>query len=490
MRFVEAAKNDAKWTHTENGAVALNTSGSACLDLFSTIGSLRETDETRICRLFADAYAEDALTATKIAFYARDIRGGLGERNAFRTIIRYMATRHPEAIRPNLKYIGLYGRFDDLYSLIGTPVEDDMWHVMKEQFEADVACLADEKPVSLLGKWIKTPDASSAKTRRLGILTARKLGYPVPNFKRILRKLRKASNVVECKMTANEWGEINYPSVPAKAMHNYGKAFGRHDYDRFNDFIHKAVNGEVKINSSTLYPYELVEKICGRYFNRCPEENPVVEAQWKALPNYVKEGTNVLVIADTSGSMWGRPIYSSVGLAIYFAERNTGEFHNMWMSFNSNSTIHCLKGETLAQKISSLDYNDWGSSTNLKGAFEHVLEIGVKNHVAPDDMPKSLIVISDMEIDYCGDRSWTFYDQMKDLYANNGYTIPNIVFWNVNSRHDVFHADKNRRGVQLCSGQSVTVFKQLLESIGLNPVEMMMKVVNSERYDLITIDGE
>ena len=491
MRFAEAAMNEAKWTRTENGAVALNTSGSACLDLFGTIGSLREADETRICRLFSDAYNEDALTATKIAFYARDIRGGLGERRTFRTLIRYMAIYHPEAIRPNICLIGEYGRYDDLYSLIGTPLEDEMWQFMRYQFAEDRKQLENGKPVSLLAKWIKTPDASSEKTRKLGILTAQKLGYPVRNFKRMLRNLRKAICVVECQMTANKWGEIKYPAVPSKAMHNYGKAFARHDKIRFNDFINKAVNGEVKINSSVLYPYELIEKVnpngCHSY--RSLNENPVIEAQWRALPNYVKEGTNVLVIADTSGSMWGRPMATSVGLAIYFAERNTGEFHNMWMSFNSSSTIHYIKGETLVQKIASLNYSDWGGSTNLERAFEHVLEIGVRNHIDPKDMPKSLIVISDMEIDYCGSESWTFYDKMESLYHTNGYEIPNVVFWNVNSRHDIFHADKDRKGVQLCSGQSVTVFRQLLESIGMNPVEMMFKTINSDRYSLITVES-
>lgn len=100
MSFADAMRKDGSFTRTENGAVALNTTGDARLDLFGTIGSLRETDEGRIETLFAEAYNQDALFATKIAFYARDIRGGLGERKTFRTIIRYMAEKHPEALRP------------------------------------------------------------------------------------------------------------------------------------------------------------------------------------------------------------------------------------------------------------------------------------------------------------------------------------------------------------------------------------------------------
>ena len=487
MNFAEAMKDDAKWTKTENGAVALNTTGNSCLDLFSTIGSLREADETRITSLFEEAYKEDALFATKIAFYARDIREGLGERRTFRTILRDMAFNHPNALRPNLDLIGVFGRYDDLYCLIDTPLEDDMWAAMKKQFTEDVENLHKGNAVSLLAKWIKTADASSEKTRKLGILTAQKLGYPVYNFKRIVRALRKHIGVVESLMSTGQWDKIKYSSVPSRAMMIYRNAFFKHDEERYREFIDKAVKGEAKINSATLYPYDLIEKICG--WNYCsPKEDATVEAQWRQLPNYVEPGTNALVIADTSGSMHGRPMCTSIGLAIYFAERNTGAYHNMWMSFSSNPTIHVLKGNTLAQKISNLETGDWEMNTDLKAAFKKVLDIAVENHVPQDEMPKSLIVISDMEIDYCGNKDWTFYDKMAHKFEKHGYQIPNIIFWQVNSRHDVFHADSKRKGVQLCSGQSTTVFKRVMDCVGMTPIEAMQKVINSDRYSCITID--
>ncbi len=216
-------------------------------------------------------------------------------------------------------------------------------------------------------------------------------------------------------------------------------------------------------------------------------EDPALEAQWRQQPDYVEKGTNAIVIADTSGSMLGRPMATSVGLAVYFAERNTGAYHNMFMSFSGTSRIQVLKGETLAQKIGSIDMDDWEGNTNLRAAFEHVLEIGIQNHVPSEDMPKSLIVISDMEIDYCGDRDWTFYEMMSQRFSENGYTIPNIIFWNVASRHDIFHADKNHIGVQLVSGQSAAVFRQVMQCVGLDPVEAMEKIINSERYEAVTI---
>lgn len=485
MNFAEAARNKASFTRTENGAVALNTSGNKNLDLFSTIGALRNTSSDRIERLFADAYNEDPLTATKIVFYARDIRSGLGERETFRTLIRYMAYYHPEAIKNNIKYIGEYGRYDDLYSLINTPLEDNMWAVMKEQFEEDLKHLHADRPISLLAKWIKTADASSEKTRKLGILTAQKLGYSVYNFKRIIRTMRKKLKVVEVQMSTNRWSEIEYSAVPSRASMIYKDAFRKHDEDRYDEFINKAVRGEAKINSSTLYPYDLVEKI---YIYGAVKNDVTVEAQWRQLPNYVEPGTNALVMADTSGSMRGRPLDTAIGLAIYFAERNKGAYHNMWMSFSSNPHIHMLKGKTLAQKLHNVDRYDWENNTDLHAAFKLILKIAEENNVAPEDMPKSLIVISDMEIDYCGNKEWSFYDKMAAKFKKKGYEIPNVIFWNVNSRHDVFHADSKRKGVQLCSGQSTTVFSQVMNCAGMTPVEAMMKVINSDRYACITID--
>ena len=483
MSFADAMRNDGKFTRTENGAVALNTTSDARLDLFATIGALREADKSRIETLFAEAYRQDALFATKIAFYARDIRGGLGERDTFRTIIRYMADRHPEALRPNLDLIGVFGRYDDMYSLIGTPLEDDMWAAMKKQFEEDLKNLNEDKSISLLAKWIKTADASSAETRKLGILTAQKLGYPVYNFKRIVRGMRKRIGVVESLMSAGKWDEINYPEVPSRAMMIYRKAFAKHDESRFADFINKTEKGEAKINASTLYPYDIVEK-----FLYARESSRVLEAQWKALPNYVEEGTNALIMADVSGSMNGRPIATAIGLAIYFAERNAGAYHNMFMTFSTTPETIILKGETLEQKIRNVYRANWDMSTNLKAAFDKVLKIATDNEISQEEMPKAIVVISDMEIDCCGDREWTFYDKMAAKFTKHGYIIPNVIFWNVNSRHDVFHADKNRKGVQLASGQSVTVFKQILQNLGYNPVEAMENTINSERYECITIE--
>lgn len=229
MTYAKLMRRRAALTRTENGAAALNTTGDSRLDFFSTVGALREADEKRIQVLFAEAYKVDPLFTVKTAFYARDIREGLGERKTFRTLLRYMAEYHPEAILPNLDLVGVFGRYDDLYCLIGTTIEDEMWASMKKQFEEDLQNMNQGKAISLLAKWIKTADSKSEHTRKLGVLTAKKLGYSVYNFKRIVRSMRKHISVTESLMSTGKWNEIQYSNVAGRAMMIYRNAFMRHD---------------------------------------------------------------------------------------------------------------------------------------------------------------------------------------------------------------------------------------------------------------------
>ena len=483
MNFANAIKNEQKWTRTENGAIALRTTGEKVLDLFSVVGALRDTDKTRIETLVAEAYNDNPDLTMKTLFYGRDIREGLGERETFKVAMQYLAKHHPESVRKNIEYFGEYGRFDDLYCLIDTPVEKDMWEYIKVQLGADMkALIAGKSSISLLAKWLKTADASSPKTRKLGIYTAKNLGMTVYTYKRVIRKLRKHLNIVEAKMCDNKWGDIQYDQVPGRASMIYRNAFKRHDENRYGEFLNAVNKGEKKINTSTLYPYDLVEKYQERYWGWSGAEDTTVEALWNNLPNYVEPGTNAVVMADTSGSMIGRPMNSALGLAIYFAERNTGAYHNLWMNFSTNPSWQVIKGTKLYQILNNINMDNWSGSTNLQAAFELVLETAIKNRVPANEMPKSIIVISDMEIASCCSARWTFYDQTRARFAQHGYEIPQIIFWNVNSRHDVFHADSTRKGVILCGGQSVTTFKTLVNSVGMTPVEYMMSVLNNDRY--------
>lgn len=488
MNFSEVMREESKWTKTENGADAKNTTDSALLDMFATIGSMRSRSEDEIIQKFELAFQEDPLGAMRCLFYARDIRGGLGERRVFRVLLPYVAEKHKSELDKNLRLVPEYGRFDDFYSLIGTQVEDRMWECVKKQLSLDIINMQDDEPCSLLAKWLKKADASSPNTRKLGIYTAKMLGMSVYDYKRLCVKLRKYIDVVEQRMSTNEWDTINYPAVPSRAMMNYRKAFARHDKERFDEYLNKVQSGEQKINSATLYPYDIVEKILYGY-----EDSKVLEAQWNNLPDYVDGDINAVVMADVSGSMecnaGGRPLATSIGLAMYFAERNKGVYHNLFMTFSGNPQFVAVKGEAITQKINFISKAEWGWNTDLEKALLKILDVAIENNCSQEEMPKSLIIISDMEIDVADGQKHreNFYDYVSRVYEEHGYKIPNVVFWNVNSRHDVFLADKDRKGVQLVSGQSASTFKNLIGCVDKTPIEMMYSALNSERYQAIQI---
>jgi len=492
-RFVSALKQENNYTLTENGAVALKSTNSSLVDLFGQIGAMRPRTASEIEAAFSKAFAEDKLLATKMAFYARNIRGGLGERRAARVIFNFLAKVHPDVMRKNIQYVPLFGRYDDLYEFVGTPVENDMWALIKEQWSLDIDNMNNNKPISLLAKWLKSVNTSSDESNRLGKLTAKNLGLSEKEYRKTLSALRRYLDVTEVKMSHNQWSDINYAGVPSRAMSIYRNAFRKHDEERFNAYIESVSKGEAKINATTLFPYDIIEKM-GMSFDwsgdcfKANNYDKVLEEQWKALPNYIEGENNVLIMADTSGSMMGRPMATSVGLAIYFAERNKGVFKDVFMTFSSRPSFIQLKGNTLYEKIQCVP--SIVENTNLEAAFRLILDTAINNNLTADDMPKSLVVITDMEFDgatYGSSRHETFYESMANMYRQHGYEIPNVIFWNVNSRHNVFQVTSKYKGVQLASGQSPSVFKSILNNIGKTPYEAMLSVLNDPMYDCITV---
>ena len=482
MTLLENMKREQNYTLTENGALALSGTGNAMMDLFASAGALRTRDENEIRMMFARALIEDREAAVRLAFYTRDVRGGLGERRTGRIMLEYLAEHDPEAFRKNLSLIPEYGRWDDLVYLVEKAPEEIM-AIIRRQLKEDLCNMAELKPVSLLAKWLPSVNTSSKNTVRKGRYIAEKLGMNEREYRKTLAALRHYINVVEVNMSARDYEGIIYPEVPSKAMNNYRAAFRRNDEERFTAFLAAVGNGEEKINSSVLYPYDIVEK----YLYDTKEEDKVLEEQWKALPDYTEGERRFLVMADVSGSMWGRPMATSVGLAIYFAERAKGPYANHFMTFSARPELVEIKGNTLLEKIRYVHNADWAMNTNLEAAFDLVLRTAVKYSVPKEEMPESIVIITDMEIDACTQGDRLFYDQMKDRYGSFGYEIPNVVFWNVNARKNTYHASFDRKGVQLASGQSPTVFRTLAKGVNMTPYEYMMSVLNGERYERITV---
>ena len=494
MDFASAMNRETTKKLTENGATAFSSTGvSSLLDLYATVGGMRAR-QSDVANKFNACYNEDPLLATRLMFYTRDVRGGLGERDSFRSMLKQLSMHHPDVVAKNIDKIPFYGRWDDLFVLKGTPAEAAMWVLLRDQLNADLENMRAGKPISLLAKWMPSINASSKEKIKLANIIAKNFGLTPAKYRKILSTLRDYLNVLETRMSKQEWNKITYNQVPSRAMTKYRKSFYRHDEDRFTQYISDVKQGTETIKAGTLYPYDIVEKYMGKGcydydydYGRRVSIDDVLEVQWKALPNYVEGEENVIVMADVSGSMSGRPMASSVGLAIYFAERNSGPYKDMFMTFSSNPQFVKLKGESLAEKIANAQSADWGMSTNLESAFMKVLKVAIENHVPAIEMPKAIVVISDMEIDSCASRNWSFYDEMVRRFEAKGYTIPNIVFWNVSARHDTFLVDGNRKGVQLISGQSASTFKNVIASIGMSPYDAMLNVLNGERYSSITL---
>jgi len=389
---------------TENGASAFNTSGNDLVDLFALAGAMRGRSESEISSMYIRALNVNEELAVKLAFYTRDVRGGLGERRVGRIMLKTLASVRPAVVRENLNLIPEYGRWDDLMVLMDTPVENDVVELIRNVLESDVLSMNSGGNVTLLAKWLPSVNASSFAVRNRAMRLCNLLGMPFGEYRRTLSSLRSYINVTEVRLSSKDYGKIAYPAVPSLAMMRYRNAFFRNDGERFGAYLAAVKEGTAQIHAGTLYPYDIVEK----YMWYDSKMDEVLEEQWKALPEYAVDGS-FLVMADVSGSMYGRPMATSVGLAIYFAERCKGPFENCFMTFSSRPRLVEVKGQSLYEKIQGVMAADWQMNTNLQAAFQLVLDSAVECGLSASDMPKTIVVISDMEIDYCTDaRDWGF----------------------------------------------------------------------------------
>ena len=480
--FADKMRDLASQTRTENGAIAYWTTSNALVDLFGTIGALRNSDNERLYRLIDGCYAEDKTLLAKMLFYARDIRGGLGERETFRTAIHYCALRYPNVIEKNLHLIPEYGRWDDYFALIDTPLEGKMWEHVRKVYELDLDAIKDGSSVSLLAKWLPSADASSENTRKKGCYTAKMLGRSVYDYKREVKAMRRVIDTIEAHMSAQDWHTYDYSKIPSNAMLKYTKAFYRNDGERYSNYIKDVSSGKAKIHSATLFPSDIIKKL-GNLMDK--QNNDICQELWNALPNYVEGENNFVVMADVSGSMYGLPMQTSVGLAIYFAERNKGAFKDLFMTFSSTpSFVHIPPHFSLADKCKLVYTADWGGSTNIEAAFRKILDVAIQSKTVPEDMPKSLIIITDMEFDMATRSQSPIFYEVQEMFTEAGYEMPNVVFWNVNSFNRQQPVTMNEEGVTLVSGMSPQIFAMLKED-NLNPYAFMMSVISSARYEKI-----
>ncbi len=481
-------KQESNFTATENGALTHTSSQSDCLDLFFRSGGMREADRGEIETVVLRAYAENPLTAMRILFYIRDVRGGLGERRFFRIAMETLAAHAPDAVRRNIGLFAEYGRFDDLCVLLGTACEPDALRVIAQQLREDYAAMEAGKPASLLAKWLPSVNASSAKTCAAGKRIARAMHMTEKQYRKMLSALRQYTDIIENRLRVSDY-TFRYEAQTSGAMFKYRKAFIRNDETRYTEYLNAVQKGEATMHAGTLYPYEIVQR-CLRFGARQPltaEERLSLDTAWKSLPAYGSGSENALAVIDGSGSMYRQtspsPISAALSLGIYFAEHNRGAFANHFITFSARPQLVEIKGQDIFEKVQYCARYHEVANTDLEAVFLLILRTAVRNRLPQSEMPAKLFIISDMEFDFCvtGGNQMTLFDAMQKLYRQNGYTLPQIVFWNVASRQENIPVTRSQTGAALVSGASPSVFDVVING-KTTPEAIMYSVVERERY--------
>lgn len=467
-----------KKTNTKGGVYHESTMGEN-LNLFSFSG--RQASEEEISRLVSRAYAEDKEMLVKNVLYLLDIRGGKGERRMFKIAFKILISLDKELATLVLKTISELGRWDYVFEAVGTELEEQAIRIMAMQINSDITA---EHP-SLLAKWMPSENTSSKATRELAkkvrILFSKEIGIAVDSrsYRKMLSLLRAKIKIIETNLSQKDYS-FDYSKVPSKAMLKYNAAFNRNDANRFANYKASLVKGETKINTAGITPGKIVSEINNK-------DVAILDAMWKGLNGIdVPEGKNVLVMADVSGSMgsigWcneSTPIANSVGLAMYFAEKNKGAFKDIFMTFSSTPSLVKIVGKTIKDKFNNISNADWGMSTNIDAAFKKILNATLVSGIK-EDLPSHLIIVSDMEFDAAGGKETNFEKWTRE-YAEHGLVLPKIIFWNVALTTRGFPVTKYTENVAMISGYAPNVSGNLFTMGNMTPTSVMIDTLS--KYD-------
>lgn len=502
--FMETLTNATNFDRTANGALAHKSTHSMVYDMFALGGAYRKRSEEDCILLFKNAYAENPELALKCLFYLRDCRGGQGERRFFRVCFNWLCHEDPQAALRNLVHLSEYGRWDDLlYTTYNTILFANALEEVKRQLALDVQC----KTPSLLAKWLPSENASSMETKRMAHEVRRFLGMSHKEYRQILSALRKRINVLERLMSANKWDEIEFDKIPSKAGLVYKNAFARRDIiaKKYETF---AKSENTKVNAKTLFPYEVVakaiQKCDWRYESKLSDtDRAMIEKYWNNLPDYLNgEPCSMMCVVDTSGSMTGReanaPLNIACSLGMYCAERVGGPFKDHYISFSSEPQLIKIEGVDFVDKVCRIYRTNLCQNTNLVKTFAMLKQIALTPGVNKEDIPKTIVVISDMQIDCSGTLNWTRngyeridcwttestateMEKLREEWAKCGLTLPKLVYWNVNASKNTILDDGPN--VSFVSGASPVIFQQVLT--GKTGYDLMMDKLMSERYAAI-----
>lgn len=465
--FMQMLQNNAT---TLNGAVSNKSTMNNSLDLFS-LGATTNNDHRE--ELILKALMVNPVETIKVVMYLRDCRGGQGNKDTlriFNKLVLAKLSKYDDFMAGYYKllpHIPEIGSWKDVYQL----------YDKNEVLDALILELVEQNITtnSLCAKWFPR---QSKFHKDFALYTEKDVGA-------IRRLVASCTNVIESKMCSGHWHDINYSHVPSIAFKKYTKAFKRNDSSRFEDFLEKANAGEVKVNAAVLYPHDIVRQV--RFGG-----STIVKAgnaQWLNLPNYMTTPMNILPIIDVSGSMTcpvpGTTVSAldiAIGLGLYFAEHNHGEFKDTWINFSDKPRIQKLKGDSLSERVKNLDYRDWRMSTNLQAVFDLIAPISLK---APETAPKVLLIVSDMEFNSCG--SYSNYEAAKQKYLELGLELPLVIFWRVDTKTSQQPVTMKDENTMLINGFSPAIMRLITEMNSedlknITPYNMMLKAIEKYNY--------
>lgn len=466
MNLLDEMKKNSKIINTK-GSEYYATTYDSNLDVFTMMS--RYDSNENIIKLFENALNENKNLALANLLYILDIRNGKGERKIFKTIFQNLCINHPQSASKVLPHISSLGRYDYILVGLDTPINDEVISLIKKQLNDD---LESANP-SLLAKWLP-----SHKTHNVKNKTAKKiiksLNLKEKEYRKILSSLRKKINIVEKNLTEKNYENIDFSKVPTKAMLKYTKAYTKRMNKQYLEYKNKVVKGESKINTEGLFSYEIIKNLL---WNQNIDED-LYNLMWNNQKDVLKEcNTNVLVMADTSGSMTyydGIPFATSVGLALYTAQRNKGIFKNHFLTFSSKPYLCEVKGNTIIEKVRNIPC--YIENTDIDNAFELILKIAKENNLKQEELPSHLLIISDMEFD-CGvySKNGTNLNGWKEAFNEEGYKLPIIIFWNVAGKINGLPATKFENDIAMISGFSTNLLDNLLALENYTPNNIMLE---------------
>lgn len=484
-------KNLSNITITTNGDKSYKSSLNGLMDMMFKAGVMHNSTSNEIAKIFIPAWQENPLWAIRLLFYIRDIRKGQGCKLFFRETLSELSKYVPHVVSAIIKYIPEYGSWNDVFILLSTnpnqEVTEKIFEEINSQLNNDLKNMKENKPISLLMKWMPSENTSSQKTKNLATKVRLALNFSPKNYRKMLSAGRKYLNIVEHHISQKTYDKIDYSIVPSKAMQKYTKCFIKNDEDHFKSFLNDIATKKTKVNAGTLYPHDIIKKLTNntgilKNFNINDKVKLLME-EWNALPDFFKNRSdNSIVVADVSGSMTGLPMCICISLALYIAQRNSGNFHNKFITFSETPHLLEVKGNNLLENIYALSHAPWGFSTNLDAVFQLLYDA-----ITPEtkkDIPTAIYIISDMQFNNCMTNTQkTVFEKWQKGFENKGVKLPTVIFWNVSEfNSNTIPITINNTGSIVISGFSPSIINYLMSEDITNTIQLIKNIVYSNRY--------